>query len=383
LCSAHGTTLLMVTHDVYSAMNFCDRFVWIDKGRVRMDGDAKQTVAAYEASIKEQEETRLRRVNARTAPNVGEALIVKIASVTGFALPEPLDIAGIEIETPGDHGPAALDFDNPSNDWWLTPESNLGPVERIDNRTVRSLLPYGSVHHAAQWRVRWPGGDAPRAATLTCRYTGEEPVDFIVMSERGEALLRGSVAGEQGWQRVRAETTARGPTSAASEGHYGSGSVRIESVRFLDAAGEDTFRFAHGDPLDVRISGRIVSPELDRDATVVVALAKSGGTAIAIAEASVIDLGDGPGFGISVRVPSLPLGAGTWLVTVGIAEPHYYEEHKGEFFSISPDWRHLIVRGYELTVTPASGADKHVFTRLDAAFEVDTTRVIAAAETVP
>src|SRR5262249_13844781 len=32
LCQQGDTTLLLVTHDVYSALNLCDRFVWIDRG---------------------------------------------------------------------------------------------------------------------------------------------------------------------------------------------------------------------------------------------------------------------------------------------------------------------------------------------------------------
>src|SRR6266566_1506716 len=30
LCSSGQTTLMLVTHDVYSALNLCDRFIWID-----------------------------------------------------------------------------------------------------------------------------------------------------------------------------------------------------------------------------------------------------------------------------------------------------------------------------------------------------------------
>src|SRR5207245_4878836 len=64
LCSAGGTTLLLVTHDIYSALNLCDRFIWIDRGRVRFDGDGKGAISLYEASIKEQEEEWFRQQNA-------------------------------------------------------------------------------------------------------------------------------------------------------------------------------------------------------------------------------------------------------------------------------------------------------------------------------
>ena len=47
LCDSSGTTLLLVTHDIYSAMNICDRVVWIDRGRVLMDDTAPVVIKAY------------------------------------------------------------------------------------------------------------------------------------------------------------------------------------------------------------------------------------------------------------------------------------------------------------------------------------------------
>ena len=56
LCPASGTTLLLVTHDIYSALSLCDRFIWIDRSEVKFDGDGKAAIALYESSVKEQEE---------------------------------------------------------------------------------------------------------------------------------------------------------------------------------------------------------------------------------------------------------------------------------------------------------------------------------------
>ena len=60
LCARQGTTLLLVTHDLYSAARVCNRIVWLDRGRVLLDGDASFVVKAYEESIRHQEEARLR-----------------------------------------------------------------------------------------------------------------------------------------------------------------------------------------------------------------------------------------------------------------------------------------------------------------------------------
>src|SRR5262249_4413128 len=60
LCSGEGTTLLLVTHDIYNAARLCDRMLWMDQGSVVIDDRPDVVVTAYEDSIRRQEERRLR-----------------------------------------------------------------------------------------------------------------------------------------------------------------------------------------------------------------------------------------------------------------------------------------------------------------------------------
>lgn len=53
-CMAHmqdlvkrGTTILLVSHSIQTVRTFCQRAVWLDKGRVRMSGDAPEVTARY------------------------------------------------------------------------------------------------------------------------------------------------------------------------------------------------------------------------------------------------------------------------------------------------------------------------------------------------
>src|SRR3954453_10540823 len=61
MTDAHGSTLLIVSHDVDRTMMLCNRLVWIDGGRIRMDGNAKDVANRYQLSVREQEEQRLRQ----------------------------------------------------------------------------------------------------------------------------------------------------------------------------------------------------------------------------------------------------------------------------------------------------------------------------------
>jgi lipopolysaccharide transport system ATP-binding protein len=65
LTERFGATVLFVSHDLGSVQQLCERVIWIDRGRVVMDGSPLDVTKAYYASILQQEEVRLRARNAR------------------------------------------------------------------------------------------------------------------------------------------------------------------------------------------------------------------------------------------------------------------------------------------------------------------------------
>lgn len=55
-----GATVLFVSHDLASVQALCDRVIWIDRGRIRLDGDPLSVIKQYSASARMEEEIRLR-----------------------------------------------------------------------------------------------------------------------------------------------------------------------------------------------------------------------------------------------------------------------------------------------------------------------------------
>lgn len=43
----HGTTIVLVTHDLGAAEKLCDRSIWLSNGTVRMDGNSKEVLEQY------------------------------------------------------------------------------------------------------------------------------------------------------------------------------------------------------------------------------------------------------------------------------------------------------------------------------------------------
>ncbi|HUN80776.1 MAG TPA: ABC transporter ATP-binding protein, partial [Phycisphaerae bacterium] len=65
LTEESGATVLFVSHDLGSVQQLCERVIWVDRGRITMDGAPLDVTKAYYASILAQEEIRLRARNAR------------------------------------------------------------------------------------------------------------------------------------------------------------------------------------------------------------------------------------------------------------------------------------------------------------------------------
>jgi len=370
MCTRQGTTLLLVTHDVYSALNLCERFFWIEAGRVRMEAGGKETIAAYEASIREQEEVRLRRRNraalsAERGPVTG--LRVRVASRTGFAFAAPFSLARVAIRY-GDGASLELPVADGAGAWSLAPEGNLGPVTTVQGQRCRRIDAYGSIYHKAEWHVAVPRADGFASVSIDWQYEGTEPADLSVFSDSGVLLARHSLAGANGWQRrefswsVGDGKTDTGAVDAASSidgtrRDYGTGKVRILSVEFLDAGGRSVVKASHGGPLTVLLRG-VVSEHLDApEVTLLVGFHRAGVAVGSYAHRDRLELPKSGGFEARIRFDPLLLGGGAWLVSVGIAEADYYKQRFQPYFTVNDRWHHFIPRGYELTVESTTSID--------------------------
>ncbi|MGO4275442.1 ABC transporter ATP-binding protein, partial [Paenibacillus sp. TAF58] len=69
-----GTTVLFVSHDIASVQKLCSEAIWIDRGKVILEGEILEVTAEYLASIRKQEELRLKAKNIRLKQNNAKSL---------------------------------------------------------------------------------------------------------------------------------------------------------------------------------------------------------------------------------------------------------------------------------------------------------------------
>lgn len=375
LCDGAGTTLLLVTHDVYSAVKMCERIIWVDRGRILMDGDGSTVVKAYEDSIRQQEENRLRVKKQRSLQvlmeSVAEArrpeyVIVEIASRSGRPQPGLVYFSDIRLLVKGE--PVAL----PMGDDAFTrqPDSHLEPSgtawgDRLewDGRACRPLLNYGTPFHKVAGVFAIPAHlGTPPLTDLACEieYAAPEACDLVVrLYFHGEEAQLGAItAVSPAWTTWTASDRAAAiatqePAALNVTGVHGTGTFTVSDARFVHEDGSERHILHHGQPEALEIDYTIHDPNLRERSQIVIAFHKDGVTDVCrfitrdlLFDSTAQDHGT-----IRLEIPALLLTDGDYAVTVMIAKEGYYDSSPTLFYTINPNVYCCISRMFDVSVT--------------------------------
>jgi lipopolysaccharide transport system ATP-binding protein len=379
LCDGAGTTLLLVTHDVYSAMRLCDRFVWLDRGQLIMDGTSREVVHAYEQSIRAQEEQRLRmkriavaEVQKQGRPWYGQVQIrgqqpprdrMAVAGLRILSHDTGAELASLAVAEPPPGKPALAIEAAPG-------DGNWGDPVEFEGRPARPFLPHGSIFHRLPFLMNSPeiaerirGGGADVELTFWSSNPEDHP-EVALFDEDGKGSYAAAFDAPvtAGWQTARAALAFGRPTPAGAEGgvvRYGSRALEITGVRFLDADGEEAHLFNVGRSLRVQLSYRLNDPAFDERPTLIVAFHKDGVTRSHRFWTDEIRLSHREGAEGEIEIEAAPLllGAGTYAVTISIFREGYFDSAaRHRFFSANADVLDIHSRGYEIVVRQSTNA---------------------------
>ena len=365
LCTEEGTTLLLVTHDIYSAMHLCDRFIWIDSGAVRFDGDGKAAVAMYETSIKEQEEHRLRQENAARIAQASEAVHIHVVvrTRTGFAPDSPIGLESIELI--GRRGSTALAVADGAPGWHLVPEGNLAPRQTIAGRDCRTIATHGSIYHKAEWLVSTRGLGELTGARIRWRYEGADTVDFRAFTQRRCLLIAGELPAGPGWQEQMLTVSSGAPSALEpmKQTDYGTGLVRIHQVQFLDASGQHVVQVRHGESLTVRVHCEATAVVPGNAVTFVVGFARQGSPYAAHVYEPALQVPDARKFVVDATINPVRLGSGHWLVTLGIGQRNMFARDVVRYFTIDDGWYHYVGARLQIHIKGGREAEMKFYSR--------------------
>jgi ABC-type polysaccharide/polyol phosphate transport system ATPase subunit len=367
MCDRDGTTLLLVTHDVYSAVSICERVIWIDRGAVLMDGDGATVVNAYENSIRLQEEQRLRikaeqRSRELAASERPTPAVVEIFAADANPLPCPVYFSRIELFDGSTSVGFVLKNGVAGEHASLQQEAtSWGDAGQRDGRLARPLLNFGSSYHKVAGTLAAPASLATanrESLSVEVDYWAEaECAPSIRVFVDGREISLGQLPPSPGrWATHRAMPTEAGAGDRArtltSSGRQGTGAIVVDKVTPVSADGVETFSFRHGEPFTLRMHYRIQQPGLLERAQVLVAFHRDGIHDVmrTIWRDHLFDETQQSAGVINLRLGRLPLANGTYSVTVMVARENYYDEPQSIYFSINPGVYTCLTRVFDMTV---------------------------------
>ena len=372
LCESSGTTLLLVTHDIYSAINLCERVVWIDRGQVLIDGDGPSVVKAYEDSVRQQEESRLRvRKQQRlesareteAVPNGAANVLVEIHSRGNRPQPCPVYFSAVELLA-GDRVVASLPLsqeatDRPQGSHLEFEASTWGAPEEREGYETRPFLNYGSSFHKVAGIFLVPPTLSARLDALALRvhYWSEQPCDLLVrMFIDGHGVSLGALPPAAGsWMSHRISLSDASEDQSASysfDGVQGTGKIVVDDVRMLDERGEETHVARHGGRVSFVVDYRIADPSVNEHAQFMLIFHRDGVQLVCrvITRDLLFDGATTPRGSVRLDIPKLALSDGSYAVSVFVARENYFDEPQSVFYSLNPGVYYSLNRVFDMTV---------------------------------
>jgi ABC-type polysaccharide/polyol phosphate transport system ATPase subunit len=362
MCEANGTTVLLVSHDIYSAAKLCDRMVWIDQGQMVFDGPSKEAIKAYEMSIRDQEEKRLRAKKiAQDSTPYQELAVIELASAVPLEAPiEFLDmvveVSGASLEVPLSMKEA---FAPNQSAYLLADASNWGDVRETEHGLARQMQTFGSPYNKVAVGVRLDVAAMQplEPPLLKCRLKSTASAQLRVtwFDGRHTPLWAGqlTINADDSIQSHDVPLVAHQVTDAVMvDRAIGTHRIAIVDAHFVDDAGEEIFFLQHGASARLLIDYRINDAGLLERPQVVVAVHKEGAVDVCrfICRDLLLD-GRCPTGTIQFDLERMVLSTGRYTVTVLMAREGYYDETQTLYFSINPGVYACSSRHLEFEVT--------------------------------
>ncbi len=367
-----GTTLLLVTHDIYSAVTLCERVIWIDKGKILIDGPAKEVVAAYENSVKIQEEERLRVKNLRkrdkvkkalgpaaTSIDLGDELLVEIKPGNGMYFEAPFYLFDLELRS-GQEILASWSAESADARGALILEgSQWGELKTVNSCKAQEVKDYGNPFHKVKMNLPIVSQCAT-GSELSCSLTvsSEHPLSMHLFFYTREKKLETSIVSIDCAGKRTVPTPLQlveQPVDLGQVDFYGTAAIVLSNLRFVQRDRE-VLICEPGERLEILIDYEIKDETLDCTPDFAIVFHKDGLREVSRSLCSSLRFSYAASDVGTVRVvfPEFHLGAGEYTVSILVASPGYYENTEKKYFSINGNVYTCMPRAKIITVEGGS-----------------------------
>ncbi|WP_313047795.1 ABC transporter ATP-binding protein [Pseudomonas soli] len=363
--TSQGATILFVSHDISSVQMLCDRGIWLEAGRVRQDGPLLAVSKSYLASVRDEEERRIRAKSMSLTrgqvlamqEHANQTSLLRFIGRDGTPPSQPLLVRSVEY---GDQNGALgridlLGSQSEGSALIIDPQfMNWKNLQRDAHEACWAFGDFGGRYLHAPLQITWPAA-IPKGAWVQMEVKASASHAVLLeqydpQSTSYDLLAELDSHNDADWQTVRRDlqqASALGSSESTgllcdlqelgSEDRYGSGEVRITGFGFFDVECERRHTLISGEPAFAVIGYEATQPVMDP--VPVIAIYRPDGTCVMQSIASMngkyFSRLEGKG-GIRVDFSPLLLGPGDYLVSVALfrelnlasaVEPASYDLH--------------------------------------------------------
>ena len=360
--TAEGTTVLFVSHDMSAVQMICDRAIWIERGRVVADGDPIEIGRSYAASIRKQEELRLRAINLKLSRgDVSELLtdtetdrvsILRFISAADDAPVTPLAVFEMTLERNGDIIDnvlvgEALDDDRNQRLHLLTAHGYMNwgaPQTTAQGVSFREFKDCGGQYKHAPVSIKVPLGLGELDEfSISIRHSGTaadetlycqifDGLEYLTIGILGSTAEVGQLISQRfslGTSLLPTADNAPVPAER-SDFEYGEGSAWIDGVDFLDQHLESRRVFSFGESLQVNVKWG-AKLDIPRMAFIVCIYGMDGRCVSQVVSPFISSTRERRTGLVKARFDPLMVGAGDYVISVGIFDGMTEGQVSGEF----------------------------------------------------
>ena len=233
------------------------------------------------------------------------------------------------------------------------------PVE-WHGREARPFLNYGSPFHKVAGVINLPARTELSEARveLAVEYWMDAPcaIGARWFPDGREQSLGDFPATAGEWvQHVSVADLGQAGTAASinASGRQGTATVAIADVKALNAMGQESHQFRHGEPFELKIAYAIRQPDFSQLVQVQVAFHKDGGHVVCrfLGKALPLDSKNGADGVITMMVDTLPLMVGQSSITAMIVRDGYFDQPQSIYYSINSAVYASVSRVFDITVS--------------------------------
>ena len=357
LCETNNSTLLLVSHDVYTASKMVDRMIWVERGAIVFDGSPEEAVNLYEESIKEQEEERLSRRNRhllqasdasqKVSEKADQLVELKINFEKSFPLKHPLYLGDIKIAWLDKIKELRIADQDVVEEFYFAQDQAWGDVVSMNDRAARPILNYGSILRTASVFFKVSKPEVEELITAMPRLSADclqnQNIDLSVsLSFQDSRYIAGDISiresGEWGicdTVLAVADTHVRETKNLTQR--YGTNDVALERIVTVNHDGQETFRFEYGSSIYFKLSYSLNDVTLSGPLEMMINIYANGITEVGrffLREIEAKELID-KGGELFIKLSDMLLPRGSYTVSVLLARQGYYDNEFEKFYTIN------------------------------------------------